>query len=99
MVLKISSRQIFIDVLKFAVTLTLNTAIQFLQKTLWLMIMYHQAKFGSKRISSSEDIHSIYKLSYFDCMSPYCDLDLEGSKPVFLHNSLTHDGASQYKVW
>ena len=39
----------------FAVTLTLKTAIQFLHKTLWLMIMYFQTKFGSKRMSSSED--------------------------------------------
>ena len=39
----------------FAVTLTLNTIIQFLHKTLWLMIMYHQNKFYSKRISNSED--------------------------------------------
>ena len=40
----------------FAATLTLNTAIQFLRKTLWLMMIYHQTKFGSKRISNSEDI-------------------------------------------
>ena len=39
----------------FAVTLTLNTASQFLHKTFWLMIMYHQTKIGSKQISSSED--------------------------------------------
>ena len=38
----------------FAVTLTLNTAIQFLRKTLWLMIMYYQTTFGSKSISSSK---------------------------------------------
>ena len=39
----------------FAVTLTLNTATQFLHKTLWPIILYYQTKFGSKRISSSED--------------------------------------------
>ena len=38
------------------VTLTLKTTIQFLHKTLRLMIMYHQTKFGSKRVSNSEDI-------------------------------------------
>ena len=36
-------------------TLTLNTAIQFLHKTLWQMIMYYQTKFCSKRISNLED--------------------------------------------
>ena len=35
-------------------TLTLNTAIQYFQWTLWFMI-YHQTKFGCKRIISSED--------------------------------------------
>ena len=36
-------------------TLTLNTAIQSSHKTFWLIMMYHQAKSGCKRISSSED--------------------------------------------
>ena len=34
----------------------MTTTIQFLLKTLWLMIMYYQTKFGSKRISSSQYI-------------------------------------------
>ena len=37
-----------------AVTLTLNTGIQFSHKTLWLTMMYHQTKLGCQRISSSE---------------------------------------------
>ena len=53
---KISSGHTYIDILNFALTLTLNTTIKFLHKTLCLMIMYCQTKFGSKRISSSEDI-------------------------------------------
>ena len=55
-----SSGQTFINILKFAVSLTLNTTIKyFLHKTLWLMIMYYQTKFGSKRISSSKDTEEI----------------------------------------
>ena len=63
-------------------TLTLNTTIQFLCKTLWLMIMYYKTKFGSKRLSSSEDV---VELLYFDHMSLCCDLDLKNRKPIFLH--------------
>ena len=37
-------------------TSTLSAAIQFLHKALWLMIMYYQTKFGSKRISIWEEI-------------------------------------------
>ena len=44
----------------FAVTLTLNTAIQSLHKTLWLMIMYHQTKFSSKKISRIQGYTEVY---------------------------------------
>ena len=37
----------------FAMILTLNKAIQFVHETLWLIVMYYQTKFGSKRVSSS----------------------------------------------
>ena len=80
----------------FAVTLTLNTAIQFLHKTLWLTIMYHQTKFCSKRTSNSEIQQ---KLLYFDHTSPCRDLDLENSNRIFLHVSSAHYDASQYRVW
>ena len=33
-----------------------NTAKQSFHKTLWLMMRYHQTKFGSTRIANSEDI-------------------------------------------
>ena len=39
----------------FAVTLTLNTALQFYHMTLRLLVMWHITKSGCKRISSSED--------------------------------------------
>ena len=32
-------------------------------------------------------------------MSPHRDLDLEDSKPIFLHDTLAHDDALQYHVW
>ena len=34
-----------------------------------------------------------------DYMRPHCDLELEDSKTVFLHDTLAHDDASQYQVW
>ena len=43
----------------FAVTLTFNTTIQLIHKTLWFMIMYYQTKFDIKRISSSKDTVNI----------------------------------------
>ena len=39
------------------------------------------------------------KLSYFDHMSSCSDLDLEESKSIFWHGTLTHNDASQYQVW
>ena len=36
---------------------------------------------------------------YFDYMIFHCDLELEDSKPTFLHNTLAHDDASPYHVW
>ena len=58
--------------------------------------MYHQIKFGCKTISSSVDM---VEMVTFDYISPKCDLDLEDSKPIFLHDILAHDDASQYQVW
>ena len=40
----------------FAVTLTLDTVTQFLQRTLRLMMLYYQTTFGCKQTSSLEDI-------------------------------------------
>ena len=40
----------------FAVTLTLNTATQYFHWTFWFMMIYHQTRFGWKRIISSEDV-------------------------------------------
>ena len=35
----------------------------------------------------------------FDQMSPDYDPELEDNKPIFLHDTLTHDVASPYQVW
>ena len=58
------------------------------------MMMYHPIKFGCKKISSSvnmvETVISVH-------MSPHCGLELEDSKPIFLHHTLAHDVALNIK--
>ena len=60
------------------------------------MMMYHPIKFSKKKISSSVDI---VEMVIFDYMSPHCDLELEDSKPTFLHDTLAHDDTSPDQVW
>ena len=60
------------------------------------MMMDHQIKFGCKKISSLADMAETV---IFDQKSPHCDPELEDSKPIFLHDTLTHDAASPYQVW
>ena len=43
----------------FAVTLTLNAVIPFFHRTLWLMVLYYQTKFGCKLTCSLEDTTEI----------------------------------------
>ena len=40
----------------FSVTLTLNAVIHFFHRTLWLLMVYHQTKFGCQGTNSSENI-------------------------------------------
>ena len=47
--------------------------------------IHHQKRFGSKIITSSEDII----LSYFDYMNRKSDLDLEDSNLIILHDTRT----------
>ena len=63
-------------ILTLAVTLTLKTTINSFDKTLRLIMLYHQTKFGCKAISSSEDI---IKPPYFVYTTPQYDLDHEDS--------------------
>ena len=58
--------------------------------------MYFQAKFGSKRINSSEDT---VETVIFDHVSLCCDLDLEDSKSIILHGISAHVDASPYQIW
>ena len=92
---KISSGQTFINILNFAITLTLNTIIQFLHKTFWLMIMHYQTKFGSKRISSSEDIAECHILILW-ALAVTFTLKIAYQS---LACTLAHNDASLYQVW
>ena len=60
------------------------------------MMIYHPIKCGRKKISSSVDMVETVILDY---MSPHYDPELEDSKPICLHNTLTGDDASPYQVW
>ena len=56
-------------------TLTLKIAKQCFHMTLWLMMIYHNTKFGSKRLTRSEDIVcTVNKVSNI-----HCNPDLEHS--------------------
>ena len=59
------------------------------------MMMYHIINFGCKTISKSVNMVETVIFGYID---PNCDLELEDSKSVFLHDTLAHDDASPYQV-
>ena len=58
-----------------------------LHKILQLMMVYHSIKFGCKKISSSADMVETV-------ISESCDLDLQDSKPVFLHDTREFAGST-----
>ena len=37
--------------------------------------------------------------TYFDCTRPCCDLVLDNSESIFLHNTPPHDNTPPYQVW
>ncbi|WP_419632960.1 hypothetical protein, partial [Thiolapillus sp.] len=74
-------------------TLTLNTTIQFLHKTLWLMIMYYQTKFCSKRISNLEDTVQNSHILIIRALA--VTLTLKIANDFFLHDTPAHYDASQ----
>ena len=80
----------------FAVTLALNTTIQFLHDTFQNKMMYHSIKFGSKK---SRPVEQIWKKQSYLIMSRHCDLDLEDSKPILTHDTLAHSDVSPCQVW
>ena len=59
-------------------------------------MMYHPIKFGCKKISSSV---AMVETVISDHMNPHCDPELEDSKQIFLHDTLTNDDASPNQVW
>ena len=81
-------------------TLTFYTTITHFQSMLWHIMLYQQSLFAhthkNQTIISSEDQ---VKQSYCDYISPYCDLDLEDSILILLHNTPTQDDAPPYQVW
>ena len=54
--------------------------------------MYHVTKLGSKKISFSVDLYGRNRHIYYT--RTQCDLELEDSKPIFLHDTVAHDDAS-----
>ena len=54
----------------FAVTLILNAVIQFLNRTLQLIMLYYRCNFGCKQTNSLEDRVEIVIFGY---ISPHCD--------------------------
>ena len=60
----------------------------------------HNSKYwcSEAKRSAVQKIYREKKLSYFDHMSPCCDLDLENSKQIVLHETPAHDDTSQYQV-
>ena len=60
------------------------------------MMLYCQTKFGCKWTSSLEDIVEIVIFCLFN---PHCDLDIEDSETIFLHDTPPHDNTPPYKVW
>ena len=60
------------------------------------MILYYHIKFGCKQTSSLEDM--VQTIIYFDYISPCCDLDIEDSEPIFLHDTSPHDYTPPYQV-
>ena len=60
------------------------------------MTVYYQTKFGCKQTSSLEEIAK--KQSYFDYVSPRCDLDIEDNEPIFLHDTSPYDNTPTYRV-
>ena len=80
----------------FAVAVTLSAEIKFFHRTLWLMMLYYQTKFGCKHTSSFE---IEWKWSCFDYISPCCDLNMKTANQFFLHDTLVDAAALPYQVW
>ena len=54
------------------------------------MVLYYQNQVWLQTDSSLEDTT---KIAIFRYISPRCDLDIEHSEPIFLHDTLAYDAA------
>ena len=65
------------------------------------MTTYHPNKFDckkkNKKTSSSVAVDMVETV-ISDYMIPHCGLELQDSKPIFLHDTLAHDNASPNQV-
>ena len=60
------------------------------------MMLYYQTKSGCKQTSDLKDTVETVTFYY---INPCCDLDLEDSKPIFLHDTPPHDNTPPYQAW
>ena len=51
--------------------------------TLLLMEIYHHVEFGRNGFISLELIKDIVEMSFFDYISPHCEITFEGRIPIF----------------
>ena len=63
--------------------------------TLQLIMMHHNTEFGNKMFGGLEDISWIN----MDILTLRCDLDLEGTNPLFPQDALAYDNLSSDQVW
>ena len=61
-------------------------------------MLHYKTNFGFRRTSSLEDIVEILYFDNVYYISFRCDLDIEGSEPIFLHDTLPHDNTPPYQV-
>ena len=104
---KISSRKSFSDILNLRCDLDLKRSNPVFHRTLQLMMLYYQTKFGCKSTSSVEDtteivIFWLYKSSHnhtrFGILNFRCDLDIEHSNPIFPQDTPAYDAVIIYHV-
>ena len=78
--------------------LDIEETIKFSHKTLQLMMMLCTIHLNLVAKRSAVQCILQKQLNIYH-MNPHCDLELEDSKQIFLHDTLIHDDASPYQVW
>ena len=80
----------------FAVTLLLNAVIQSFHRTLQLMVLYYQTKFGCKQTNTLEDIAETVIFWFQVALAVTLTLKIENQ---FFCGIPPHDNTSPYQVW